>query len=119
MMLFDDFSSDPDMPIAPARPVRPGLHVLQVPLSSEARGVLLRLRGEGQSCRMILTTRAMGPHQGYEHWFIAPRDWTTLNLFLSDFRPFGGVLRRTPRPEALHGYAIEPAALQIGRVSFY
>lgn len=68
---------------------------------------------------MILTTRVMGPHQGYEHGFTAPPDWITLNLFLSDFRAFGGVLRRTPRPEALHGYAIEPAGIQIGRVSFY
>lgn len=125
MMLFDDFSADPQ-PLAPRpvpyAPAIPGQHVLRLPLAATTRGVLLRLRGNGQACQMILRTRPMAPHQGYQTEFPAPTEWRTLNLLLSDFQPIGGVLRRAARPEALYGYSIQsgsPEAPEITRVSFY
>lgn len=125
MMLFDDFHADPLTPLAAdshPQPVLNGVHVLRRPLSAGTRGILIRLRGVGQVCSMVLRTSTMGPDQGYQTLFNAPPDWRTLNLLLTDFHPVGGVLRRFPRPEALQSYAIRPddtPDLTISRVSFY
>ncbi len=100
----------------------PGLHILLLPLSAAARGVLLTTRGCGQACRVILRTRSMQREQGYIARFSAPLDWQTLNLSFADFHPRGGVLRRHPRPEALYGYAVQSdtsADFSVARVSFY
>lgn len=125
MLLFDDFNSDPLAgPPSPLPTVNaiPGQHVLSLPLSPATRGVLLRLRGNQQTCQMILRTRSMGVRQGYRAQVTVAPDWRTLNLLLTDFQPFGGVLRRFPRPEAVYGYGIVatgPEQPQIDRVSFY
>ncbi|THD72805.1 hypothetical protein E7681_12815 [Thalassobius vesicularis] len=118
MMIFDDFTED--RPVMPERPAAapPGFHVLRLPLLPTTRGVLISLRGADTHCRMILRTQAMRPEQGYAAQFVAPHDWQTLNLQLAQFQPFGGVLRRLPRPEALNAYAIL-GDVTLGRVSFY
>ena len=123
MMLFDDFPPEPipEVP-APARTVIPGAHVLRLPLSARTRGVLLSVPAAAQPCRMILRTRAMGAHQGYVRDFSGLETAGTINLLLTEFQPVGGVLRRLPRPEAIHSYALhgpQGAALACTRVCFY
>ncbi|WP_319824693.1 hypothetical protein [Thalassovita sp.] len=124
MLLFDDFVADPAAraPALPLEKTDPDQHVLLVSLSTTTRGVLLTVRGKGQGCCMILRTRTMRPGQGYLARFLASPDWQTLNLALGEFQPVGGVLRRHPRPEALHAYTLRSeteAELSVARVSFY
>lgn len=121
MMLFDDFTPEAQAEPGPLGSAIPGAHVLTVPLSARTRGVLLSLPGDACPCRMILRTRVMGAHQGYVRAFTSPDRPGTVNLLLSEFQPVGGVLRRLPRPEAIHSYALHSpeGALICTRVSFY
>lgn len=133
MMLFDDFATEPKAPRPVLRPaplqahplVAGVLHQLTYPLTAKARGLLITVRGAGQSCVMALRTQSMRPGQSYQAGFIAPADWVTLNLPFFQFQPVGGVLRRLPRPEAIHSYGVitDPDAavqdLNIARLQFY
>ncbi|WP_420569564.1 hypothetical protein [Thalassovita sp.] len=131
MLLFDDFALEPApvcagtpaLPPEPAEPPRAagGLVRIVRPLATNTRGVLVALSGEAEACAMILRTASMRPGQGYRAELPVTRDWQTVNLLLSDFTPIGGVLRRSPRPETLHSYAILPedGPVNLTRVRFY
>ncbi len=132
MLLFDDFALEPEAVLAghvvppppePAMPARLAGEVIRIvrPLPAKTRGVLVSVKGHAEECAMILRTSTMRPGQCYQAKLNVRAEWLTMNLLLSDFSPKGGVLRRQPRPETLHSYAILPSAgaVSITRVRFY
>jgi hypothetical protein len=131
MLLFDDFALEPEPifaaspapPPEPALPPRAAGELIRIvrPLAAETRGVLITLGGQAGRCSMILRTATMRPRQGYRADLTVTPHWQTVNLLLSDFTPIGGVLRRLPRPEMLHSYAILPESgrVNLTRVRFY
>ena len=138
MLLFDDFVADfPPGPataqrqdwqaplvsvsstnLATGQPIR-----VITPLTAHTRGVLLTLNGDCAHGQMVLKTATMRPTQCYRTTFSVTPRCQTVNLLWADFHPVGGLLRRTPRAEAIHNYAIAPdvtgANLLIKRVRFY
>jgi hypothetical protein len=89
-------------------------------------GVRLVVRGNDQRYFVHLrTTGTVLPWQFYQAGFDATGRWTELRLPFETFRPTGGLLRATPRPESLTSLAIaaygrdHDAEVEIREVGFY
>lgn len=77
------------------------------PLSADAAGVVLRVRGDGQ--RYFVHLRTSGtvlPWQHYQAPFETGPDWQEVRLPWSAFEASGRMLRDTPKPEAVRSVAI-------------
>ncbi len=80
---------------------------LASPLSADAAGVVLRVRGDGQ--RYFVHLRTSGtvlPWQYYQAPFETTADWQEVRLPWSAFEPSGRMLRDVPKPEAVRSLAL-------------
>lgn len=69
---------------------------------ADAKGVVLKVRGNGQRYFVHLRTQGMlFPWQYYQAPFDTTAEWQTIRLPFSAFQPSGRFLRRTPRPETV------------------
>lgn len=85
---------------------------LDTPFPAEARGVVIRVRGNGQRYFVHLRTRGtVLPWQYYQAGFETTGEWRELRLPFTDFAASGGLLRDTPRP----GSVTSLAAVAYGR----
>ena len=76
-------------------------------MPKDKTGVRLVVRGNNQ--RYFVHLRTSGtvlPWQYYQAGFEVTGDWATVRLPLDAFRPSGGLLRTTPRPQDVRSIAI-------------
>lgn len=101
-------------------------HDLEGPPPAGTVGVRLVARGNDQ--RYFVHLRTAGtvlPWQYYQAGFDATGRWTEVRLPLAGFRPSGGLLRATPRPERLTSVAVvaygrdHVAEIDVREVGFY
>lgn len=72
---------------------------LQAPLPADARGVVIRVRGNGERYFVHLRTRGtVLPWQYYQAGFDTTAEWREIRLPFTAFAPSGAMLRDTPRP---------------------
>ncbi|MFB9149683.1 CIA30 family protein [Roseovarius ramblicola] len=74
---------------------------------AEARGVVIRVRGNGQRYFVHLRTRGtILPWQYYQAGFETTPAWREVRLPFVDFASSGAFLRDTPRPETVTSLAV-------------
>lgn len=79
---------------------------LPAPLPAGARGVVVRVRGNGARYFVHLRTRGtLLPWQYYQAPFGTTGDWQKVRLPFAAFAPSGALLRDTPRPETVTSLA--------------
>ncbi|RBI75675.1 NADH ubiquinone oxidoreductase [Roseovarius sp. TE539] len=72
------------------------------PFPDDAKGLIIRVRGNGERYFLHLrTTGTILPWQYYQAGFETTRDWRTLRVPFSEFQPSGRMLRGTPRAETV------------------
>ena len=79
---------------------------LDVPFPANARGVVIRVRGNGERYFVHLRTRGtILPWQYYQAGFETTKDWRELRLPFTAFAASGPLLRDVPRPETVTSLA--------------
>ena len=79
---------------------------LDAPFPAKARGVVIRVRGNGQRYFVHLRTRGtVLPWQYYQAGFETTGEWRTVRLPFEEFMASGALLRDTPRPETVTSLA--------------
>jgi len=99
---------------------------LDSPPPAGTAGVRLIARGNDQRYFMHLrTTGTVLPWQFYQGGFDVTRRWAELRLPFAAFRPSGGLLSATPRPETLTSVAIaaygrdHDAEIEVREIGFF
>ena len=76
-------------------------------LPASAVGLELKVRGNDQTYFVHLRTGGtVLPWQYYQAPFEATQTWQTVRIPFTAFRPSGGILRKTPKPDAIKSVAI-------------
>ena len=79
---------------------------LPAPLPEGARGVVVRVKGNGERYFVHLRTRGtVLPWQYYQAGFETSEEWQELRLPFTDFAASGALLREPPRPETVTSLA--------------
>ena len=80
---------------------------LDAPLPAGARGVVLRVKGDGQRYFVHIRTRgSVLPWQFYQAPFDTDGQWQEVRLPFEAFAPRGGLLRARLRPETVESVGI-------------
>lgn len=75
---------------------------LATPFPAAARGLVIRVRGNGERYFVHLRTGGtLLPWQYYQSPFDTGAEWRVLHVPFEAFRPLGAMLRGTPRAEAI------------------
>lgn len=78
-----------------------------IALPPETEAMRLRVRGDGQTYYLHIRTRAtMLPWQYYQAPFVAPEDWSEIDIPLAAFRPSGVLLPRRVRARDVRSVAL-------------
>jgi hypothetical protein len=99
---------------------------LSTPLPDNAKGIILRVRGNNE--RYFVHLRTSGtrlPWQYYQAGFAVSEDWKEIRIPFSDFKAEGGLLRKEPKPTSLRSVGIvaygrdHQAEVEVSEMAFY
>ena len=95
-------------------------------MGKDVSGVYLRARGNSQKYFIHLRTRGtMLPWQYYQAEFDVSEDWQIFRLPLSDFKPSGSWLGKSPSPRSIRSLGIvaygrdHRANIDVDEIGFY